>query len=135
MRTVRIIEGLDYPEEIPCELPYHHILTCEIAARLQELDELLPGNGKSQGGIRLMNRLSSVERRSTRAYRLILDMLTQQLSLSSSFEDLGARKDHSRQSWLQNAQSDIETIKSVWPEIGVVMEELIRRRTTEDAAS
>jgi hypothetical protein len=65
--------------------------------------------------------------------RLIFNELSKQESFSESFETLGARRDHSRQSWLQNAQADIELIKEVWPEVGTVMAELIKRRTADDA--
>ena len=132
MKTVRIIEAMDYPISSSQKLPKHYLLLCEIAARVQELDELLPSTGKAPGGIRVVNRLGAVERRSRRAYRLLLDMLSQQESFSESFETLGARRDHSRQSWLQNAQADIELIKEVWPEVGTVMAELIKRRNAED---
>jgi len=132
MRTIRIIEGMDYPVESPSPLPKHYELVCEIACRVQELDELLPSNGKAPGGIRLINRLGAVERRSRRAYRLLLDMLTEQASFSQSYEALGAKRNNSRQSWLQNAQADIELVKEVWPEVGDVMAELIRRRSTEN---
>jgi len=134
MKTVRIIEAMDYPVGSSGKLPQHYLLLCEIAARVQELDELLPSSGKAPGGIRVINRLGAVERRSRRAYRLLLDMLSQQESFSESFENLGARRDHSRQSWLQNAQADIELIKEVWPEVGTVMTELIKRRTVDDDA-
>jgi hypothetical protein len=133
MKTIRIIEAMDYPVDSSDALPEHYLLLCEIAARVQELDELLPSTGKAPGGIRVINRLGAVERRSRRAYRLLLDMLSQQESFSESFETLGARRDHSRQSWLQNAQADIELIKEVWPEVGTVMAELIKRRTADDA--
>lgn len=132
MKTIRIIEGLDYP--IDCRSispPPQFAILCEIAARVQELDELIPGEGKAPGGIRVVNRLSALERRSRRAYRLLLDMLTEQSSFSKSFEALGAKHNHSRQSWLQNAQADIELVKQVWPEVGEVMGELIKRRVAE----
>ena len=58
-------------------------------------------------------------------------MLTEQSSFSKSFEALGARHNHSRQSWLQNAQADIELVKEVWPEVGQVMAELIKRKNLE----
>jgi len=134
MRTVRIIEGLDYPEEEREDAPLHHILTCEILARLQQLDEELPGNGRSPGGLRLINRLGSVERRSRRAYRLILDLLSEQLSLSKSYEELGGRRDSSRQSWHQNTKEDISIIKQVWPEVGEAIEAILKRRMDEDGA-
>lgn len=133
MKTIRIIEGMDYPLESPSNPPAHYAILCEIASRVQELDELLPSTGKAPGGIRLVNRLAAIERRSRRAYRLLLDMLSKQDSFSKSYEALGARRNNSRQSWLQNAQADIDLIKEVWPEVGEVMSELIRRRSIEDS--
>jgi len=133
MKTIRIIEAMDYPLENPPPLPQHYLLLCEIAARVQELDEILPSTGKAPGGIRVISRITAVERRSRRAYRLLLDMLTQQASFSESFEVLGARHNHSRQSWLQNAQADIELIKEVWPEVGEVMAELIKRKVSDSS--
>jgi len=134
MRTIRIIEGMDYPQNVAASPPSHFALACEIASRIQELDELFPSKGGvASGGIRLVSRLGAVERRSRRAYRLLIDMLTDQSSFSKSFEALGASKGHSRQSWLQNAQADIALIKEVWPEVGDVMGELLKRRFNEDA--
>jgi len=132
MKTIRIIEGVDYPEDKPEDPALHHSITCEIAARIQQLDSILPGEGCSPAGIRLLHRLSTLSRRSPRAYRLLLDMLSSQLSFSMSFEELASRHDHSRQSWLQNAQADVEIVSEVWPEVGEVMSELIKRRTVED---
>lgn len=134
MKTIRIIEGIDYPQNVPPTPPDHFALVCEITCRLQELDELFPSKGGvASGGIRLVGRLGAVERRSRRAYRLLIDMLTDQSSFSKSFEALGANKGHSRQSWLQNAQADVALIQEVWPEVGDVMEELLKRRSSEDA--
>ena len=132
MRTVQIIEGLEYPEDKPDEPALHHSIACEIAARIQQLDSIIPGEGCSPAGMRLVHRLSSIARRSPRAYRLLLDMLTSQESLSLSFEQLAARHSHSRQSWLQNAQADVEIISEVWSEVGAVMSELIKRRSIDD---
>ena len=123
---------MDYPLDDPSEPPAHYAILCEIASRVQELDELLPSNGKAPGGIRVVHRLGAIERRSRRAYRLLLDMLSKQDSFSKSYESLGARRNNSRQAWLQNAQADIELIKEVWPEVGEVMSELIKRRSLED---
>jgi hypothetical protein len=132
MKTVRIIEGLAYPSDEPSEVAEHHAITCEIAARVQQLDSLLPGDGCSPAGVRLLSRLSNLYRQSPRAYRLLLDMLSSQDSFSHSFEELAARHNHSRQSWLQNAQADVDMVTAVWPEVGEVMRELIKRRTLED---
>tara|TARA_R110000796_G_scaffold16726_11_gene52154 strand:+ start:717 stop:1136 length:420 start_codon:yes stop_codon:yes gene_type:complete len=139
MITVRIIEGLDYKESVPEDRPLHHAITCEIASRLQQLDELQTGNESlAPAGVRLLHRLSTLERRSRRAYRLLLDMLGKQLSFSESYDTLASRHKNSklesktRQSWLQNAQSDIEIITEVWPEVGEVMRELLKRRGIEE---
>jgi hypothetical protein len=132
MKTVRIIEGMSYPSDEPPKAADHHAITCEIAARIQQLDSILPGDGCSPAGARLISRLSNLYRQSPRAYRLLLDMLSSQESFSLSFEELAARHDHSRQSWLQNAQADVEIVSAVWSEVGEVMRELIKRRTLED---
>lgn len=128
MKTVRIVEGLGYPKEFFEDIPTHYLLTCEIAARLEELDELMPASDKASGGVRLISRLAAVERRSNRAYRLIIDMLGKQDSLSLSYEELGAKTNNSRQAWLQNAQADVKIVKEVWPEIGEAMELILKRR-------
>lgn len=135
MKTIGIIEGLGYPEFERLDMPEHHRITCEIATRLQELDELMPGDANyAPGGIRFINRLGRLSRRSNRAYRLILDLLGTQESLSLSLEALASRhpnkqgKPSSRQSWLQNAQADIKIIQEVWPDIGNVLEDIMKRR-------
>ena len=125
---------MDYPLDESNSLPEHYLLLCEIAARVQELDELLPSNGKAPGGVRVVSRLGAVERKSRRAYRLLLDMMSRQSSFSESYQSLGARHNNSRQSWLQNAQADIELVKEVWPEVGEVMSELLKRRAADEAA-
>jgi len=135
MKTIRLIEGVDYPEPTIELQSDHHMLTCEIASRLQQLDEALPGDGCLPGGVRLINRMSSMARRSPRAYKLFIDMLSHQRSLSLSFESLGAINSTTRQSWLQNAQVDIDIIKEIWPEVGEVMATLIKRRYNDDADS
>ena len=132
MKTCRIIEGLDYPEDKREDPPSHHAITCEIIARVQQLDSILAGDGCASGGMRLVHRLSTIARRSPRAYRLLIDMLSSQRSLSESFESLASRHDHSRQSWLQNAQADVEIVTEVWKEVGMVMSELIKRRQIDD---
>ena len=138
MRTIQLIDGMDYPEEIPEPKPQAHLLAAEIMARLQELDEIDSGNASlAPAGIRLVNRLASIERRSRRAYRLVLDMIGQQDSFSQSLEQLASKHLNSsgdptsRQSWLQNAQADVETIKVIWPEVGNVICELLKRRSPE----
>jgi hypothetical protein len=126
---------MDYPEEIPEPKPRAHLITAEIMSRLQELDEIDNGNASlAPAGIRLVNRLAAIERKSRRAYRLVLDMVSKQESFSESLETLASRhlnaegKPTSRQSWLQNAQADVETIRMVWPEVGNVIGELLKRR-------
>jgi len=135
MNTVELIEGLDYPEEIPEPMSTAHQITAEIITRLQQLDEVSPGNEfMPPGGLRMVNRLAAVARKERRAYRLILDMVGDQKSFSDSLEDLASRhinsknKPTTRQSWLQNAQADVDTITMIWPEVGKVMNELLKRR-------
>jgi len=139
MDTVELIEGMDYPETIPEPSTPAHQITAEIMVRLQQLDEIEHGDESTPpAGLRLINRLAAVARRERRAYRLILDMVGERRSFSESLEQLASRHVNSssgdkttRQSWLQNAQADIETIKLIWPEVGEVMGEILKRRTKE----
>ena len=140
MKNVRLIDGMDYPEDIPEKKPMPHLLAAEVIVRLQELDEIDGGDesGGQPAGIRLINRLVAVERRSRRAYRLILDMIGQQRSFSESLECLASNhinadgQPTSRQSWLQNAQADVEVITIIYPEMGKVVGELLKRRTEKN---
>ena len=136
MKNVRLIDGMDYPEDIPEQKPTSHLLATEIIVRLQEMDEIDSGDeGLQPSGIRLINRLVAIERRSRRAYRLVLDMVGQQRSFSESLESLASGhinaegQPTSRQSWLQNAQADVEVISIIYPEMGRVVGELLKRRT------
>lgn len=129
-----MIEGMDYPDPVLDDKPSHHLITVEILLRLQELDDLLPGDEDiPPAGIRLINRLSAILRKSRRAYRLLIDMMGQQLSLDESMEKLASRKleeggsENSRQAWLQNAQEDVRIVTLIYPELGRVMEEVLRR--------
>jgi len=139
MDTVELIEGMDYPEAIPEPSTPAHQITAEIMVRLQQLDEIEQGDeSTSPAGLRLINRLAAVARRERRAYRLILDMVGDRRSFSESLEQLASRHVNAssgdkttRQSWLQNAQADVETIKLIWPEVGEVMGEILKRRTRE----
>ena len=138
MNTVQLIEGLDYPEVEQANLPDSFKLTMEICSRRQELDEVIPSSETSSaGGLRFISRITAIARKSPRAYRLLIDMLSSQESFALSIEELASRHLNSngtptsRQSWLQNAQFDIEIIKLYWLEVGEVMEELIKRRPVE----
>tara|TARA_R100001224_G_C4009843_1_gene145774 strand:+ start:935 stop:1351 length:417 start_codon:yes stop_codon:yes gene_type:complete len=138
MKTVNLVEAMNYPEEIPDPRPDHHSIVSEIASRLQELDDIDKGSKLGLPmGAKLVNRLSAIQRRSMRAYRLILDLLGEGKSLSDSLETLGARHINSkglpckRQAWLQNAQEDVQIIKSIYPELGEVVGEVLKRRPIE----
>ena len=139
MDSVELIEGMDYPEQVPEPTTEGHKITTEIMVRLQQLDEIEQGNDSlPPAGLRLINRLAAVARRERRAYRLILDMIGDRRAFSESLEKLASRHVNNssgdkttRQSWLQNAQADVETIKMIWPEVGEVMGEIIKRRTRE----
>lgn len=129
---------MDYPEDVPEPKPAAHLITVEIMARLQELDEINSGNESlAPAGIRLVNRLAALERKSRRAYRLVIDLLGAQESLALSLDQLASKHQNakgdrtSRQNWLQNAQADVEIIKSIYPEIGVVVGEILKRRPQE----
>ena len=138
MKTVNLVEAMNYPEENPDPRPDHHSIVSEIASRLQELDDIDKGSKLGLPmGAKLVNRLSAIQRRSMRAYRLILDLLGEGKSLSDSLETLGARHINSkglpckRQAWLQNAQEDVQIIKSIYPELGEVVGEVLKRRPIE----
>tara|TARA_S200002703_G_scaffold143383_1_gene136413 strand:+ start:255 stop:671 length:417 start_codon:yes stop_codon:yes gene_type:complete len=138
METVELIEGMDYPEAIPEPSSPAHQITVEIIVRLQQLDETVQGDESlPPGGIRLINRLAAIARKNRRAYRLLLDMIGDRRSFSESLEKLASRHVNSdgvsttRQSWLQNAQADVEMIEMFWPEIGKVMSEILKRRVKE----
>lgn len=137
MKTVSLVEAMDYPEDIPSPLSDHHAIICEIMSRLQELDELGNGGGGLPIGVRLVNRLSAIYRRTPRGYRLVLDLLGSQKSLSESLHTLASKhlnpqgKPCKRQAWLQNAQEDVEIIKSIFPELGEVVGEVLKRRPLE----
>ena len=139
MDTVELIEAMDYPETIPEPSTPAHQITAEIMVRLQQLDEVQQGDESTPpAGLRLINRLAAVARKERRAYRLILDMVGDRRSFSDSLEQLASRHVNSsrgekttRQSWLQNAQADVETIKMIWPEVGEVMGEILKRRSKE----
>lgn len=135
MNTVELIEAMDYPVEVPEPTTPEHQIAVEIITRLQQLDEVAPGDEYTQpAGLRLVNRLSAVARKDRRAYRLLLDMIGDQRSFTDSLDTLASRHQNSsgdrttRQAWLQNAQADVETVKMIWPQVGEVMGELLKRR-------
>jgi hypothetical protein len=136
MKTVSLVEAMDYPEDVPQPLSNRHAIICEIVSRLQELDELGSTDGLPNGA-RLANRISAIYRKTPRGYRLVLDLLSRQQSLSDSLHTLASRHLNSqgmpckRQAWLQNAQEDVEIIKSIYPELGKVMAEVLKRRPNE----
>ena len=143
MKTINLVEGLDYPEPIQDEVSTPHAILCEIISRLQELETLSPctsANGIPFGA-RTVLRLGAIYRRSPRAYRLLLDMISLKASSTHSLANLAERGHsklpedcklpHTRQSWLQSAQEDVKIVKEVWREVGEVMEEVLRRRPHE----
>ncbi len=139
MKFVPLNENIEYSEDIPEPKPNSHLIVCEIASRLQELDSAGAGIGNTIGlGIRLINRLTAIQRRSTCAYRLLLDLLSKQDSLSHSLEALAQRhlnaqgEPSKRQAWLQNTQKDIEIIEELYPEIGKAMKEIMVRRRDKE---
>lgn len=135
MRTVRLIDNIDYPEEVPDPAPAHHLLMSEWAERTKEMGSVAPkGNGSV---VRIMRQLAKVHKESERAYLLILDVLSNQQSLEQSLADLAAKHTNSkgqpctRQNWLQNMQADVEIIKLYLPEWGTVLESIMQRRRSE----
>lgn len=137
MKTVSLVEGLQYSVPQSEDRSRLHSISIEIASRLQELDELDDGDEDSPpAGIHLVQKLATIERRSTRAYRLVIDILSRQKSLSDSLESLGAAHPNkkfqpsSRQSWFQNARADAEIISKTFPEIGAAIFEILKRRST-----
>lgn len=136
MRTEQYIDEVGYQSDEPESSSQQHKLAIEIVARLQELDEI-KGSGAVPYGVQLIRRLTLVERKSRRAYRLLLDVLSQQRSLSDSLQELAARHQNaegnpcSRQSWLQNMQADVALISIVMPELGKALTEVMERRGWE----
>lgn len=136
MNTVSLNDAMQAPFVEPDAKPEPHLVACEIAARLQELDEIDQGDeNKTTAGVRLIQRLAAVDRiAGRRAYRLIIDVLGQQLSLADSLDTLGKRhystngKPQSRQAWLQHMQRDVDSIELIWPEVGSVLREVMARR-------
>ena len=144
MKTINLVEALNYPEQTPDEIPAEHLILCEIISRLQELENAPAGKNNLSGGsmgARIVLRLGAIYRRSPRAYRLLLDLISLKSSLSYSLANLAERehtklpKDctlpHTRQSWLQSAQEDVRIVKEVWQEVGEIMEEVLKRRPPE----
>ncbi len=137
MDTVPLNDAMQTPSVRHDLKPSSHILACEIAARLQELDEIDNGDENyTPAGTRLVQRLAAVDRiAGRRAYRLILDVLSRQHSLADSLDTLGSRhynangKPQSRQAWLQHMQSDVEAIKICWPDVGNVLCAIMARRS------
>ena len=135
MKFVPLNENIEYSEDIPEHKSEAHLVVCEIASRLQELDSESSSIGNTFcPSIRLLTRLTAIQRRSTRAYRLVLDILSSQDSLSHSLEALAQRhlnaqgEPSKRQAWLQNTQKDIEIIEELYPEIGRAVKEIMTRR-------
>jgi len=130
MRTIQLIDNIDYPEPEIDKLPKHHAILCEIAERLTELSVCI---GSPQVA-RILRQLDKIHHHSPRAFRLILDVLSSQRSLEDSLAALAARHTNSkgepttRQNWLQNMQTDVETIKLYLPEWGASLETIMRRR-------
>lgn len=135
MNTVHLVEGINYSVAKPAKRSSVHSITIEIASRLQELDELDNGDeSRSPAGIHLIQSLATICRRSPRAYRLLLDMLSQQKSVSESLDWLGSQHlNHknnptSRQSWFQNAREDARIIGQTFPHIGEAICDVLKRR-------
>ncbi len=144
MRTEQYIDACKYPAPKLEPLPPHHAILCEIAARLQEIDRIVAGVGdddfthiESPAGVRIIKKLLGVYRASPRAYRLLIDLLSEQKSLAESLEVLASRhisshgKQASRQAWHQNMQKDVKTLCEVWPEVGRELGRLMARRDME----
>ncbi len=135
MKFVPLNENIEYSEDIPEQKSEGHLIICEVASRLQELDSVHSSIGNTIcPSVRFLTRLTAIQRRSMRAYRLVLDILSSQDSLSHSLEALAQRhlnaqgEPSKRQAWLQNTQKDIETIEELYPEIGYAMKEIMTRR-------
>jgi hypothetical protein len=140
VKSVPLNENIDYPSPESEAKSEHHLIVCEIATRLQELDSHQSGIGaKIPLGVRLINRLSAIQRRSHRAYILLIDLLSSQESLSMSLESLASRHTNAqlsptkRQAWLQNMQKDIDIISESYPEIAYALTEIMRRRHHPDS--
>ena len=138
MQFVTVNEALKYEQPDTSGLEGKYAITCELAARLKELDRMPQRVGTQPLGIRFISRLVAIERKSRSAYGLVLDLLSDQSTLSESLKTLGkgslnANGDPtSKQAYLQKNRRDIEIINDLWPEIALVLKDiLIRRRVIE----
>jgi hypothetical protein len=140
MQFVSLDEALKYEQPDTTGLEDRFALTCEIASRLKELDSIKSkAYGSTQPmGVRLINRLAAIQRRSHGAYNLILDLLSEQVVLSQSLKDLGKEslnahgKPTSKQAYLQKNRKEIEIINELWPEIGLALKTILTRRKMVD---
>lgn len=138
MQFVSVNEALKYEQPDTSGLEDRYGITCELAARLKELDRMPQRVGTQPLGIRFISRLVAIERKSRSAYMLVLDLLSDQTTLSESLKTLGqgslnAQGDPtSKQAYLQKNRKDIEIINDLWPEIAFALKDiLIRRRSVE----
>ena len=138
MQFVSVNEALKYEQPDTSGLEDRYGITCELAARLKELDRIPQRVGTQPLGIRFISRLVAIERKSRSAYMLVLDLLSDQTNLSESLKTLGkcslnAKGDPtSKQAYLQKNRKDIEIINDLWPEIAFALKDiLIRRRSIE----
>lgn len=142
MRTVPLNDAMHVQVDEPCKMPDPHLLLCEVAERLQELDDIAPGDENSPPvGVATIHRLAAIDRKTRRGYRLILDVLSQQRSLSCSLDELAAKHynaqgyQQTRQAWLQHMQADVMAIEAIWPEVGNCLRSLMKRRQQVDNES
>ena len=138
MQFVSVNEALKYEQPDTSGLEDRYGITCELAARLKELDRMPQRVGTQPLGIRFISRLVAIERKSRSAYTLVLDLLSDQTTLKESLKTLGqgslnAKGDPtSKQAYLQKNRKDIEIINDLWPEIALALKDiLIRRRSVE----
>ena len=138
MKTVHLVEGMDYRVDSPEPTPDHHALAMEIMHRLQEMDEQADTDAEMKG-VKLLRKLYLISMRSMPAYRLMLDMVGNKRVLSESIRELATnhlRKgggETSKQDWYQKTHKQISVIKEVWPEVGSEMERLMQRRWPKEA--
>lgn len=137
MRTVHLLETMQYPVDTPEPTPEHHAIAVEIMQRLQDMDAQTVDDEELQG-LKLLRKLYLISLRSTGAYRLMLDMVSNKQVLGESIRELASKhlrkggNETSKQNWFQKAHREIEIVKQVWPEIGNEMERLINRRIAKD---
>lgn len=135
MKALPLNDDVAHYQRDTSALPQHHALLGEIAARLIELDELPPMFSHTLSNTQvLVHRLNLIQTHTEVGYRLLLDLLSRQESMTMRYDDLAARHSNgrggvtTRANWLQNAQNATRVIEPIWPEVAQAMAILLKRQ-------